>query len=49
MVENPPFADAKPDYLLLSNTIVPRLLEAGVTEEQVDRMMVANPRTFLGN
>lgn len=49
MVENPPFADAKPDYLLLSNTIVPRLLEAGVTQEQVDRMMIANPRAFLGN
>jgi predicted metal-dependent phosphotriesterase family hydrolase len=24
------------------HTIVPRLLEAGVTQEQVDRMMVAN-------
>ena len=47
MVENPPFAEENPDYLLLTNTVIPRLLEEGVTQEQLDRMMVDNPRAFL--
>ena len=42
------FAEEKPDYLLISRTIVPALLEAGVTQEQVDTMMVDNPRRYFG-
>jgi phosphotriesterase-related protein len=48
MVENPPFADENPDYLLIDKVVLPRLLEAGVTQEQIDRMEVENPRRFLG-
>ena len=48
MVGNPFFADEKPDYLLISEKVLPALLEAGVTQEQIDQMMVANPRRFFG-
>ena len=44
MVGDPNFADEKPDYLHISQTILPALLAAGVTQEQVDEMLVANPR-----
>lgn len=47
MFENPIFADEHPDYLHISNSIVPALLEAGVTREQLDQIMVANPRAFF--
>jgi phosphotriesterase-related protein len=47
MVENPPFAEEKPDYLHFSTNIVPRLLAAGVTQEQIDAMLVDNPREFF--
>ena len=46
MVGDPSFADEKPDYLLISNEVVPALL-AGATPAQIDQMMVANPRRFL--
>ena len=37
------------DYLFITNTVVPALLDAGVTHEQIDEMMVANPvRYFSG-
>ena len=42
------FVDEKPDYLLISNRVLPALLEAGVTQEQIDQMMVANPVAFFG-
>jgi phosphotriesterase-related protein len=45
---DPKFAEEKPDYLHISNTIVPMLAEAGVTEEQVDTMFVDNPRRYFG-
>ncbi len=48
MVENPPFAHERPDYLHISNTIIPALLENGVTQEQIDTMLVANPQRFFG-
>jgi phosphotriesterase-related protein len=48
MVENPPFAHERPDYLHISNTIIPALLENGVTQAQIDTMLVANPRRFFG-
>ena len=48
-VGNPYFADEKPDYLLISNQVLPALLEAGVTQEQIDQMMVENPVRFFGD
>ena len=47
MVGNPWFADEHPDYLHISNTIVPKLLAAGVTQAQIDEMFVDNPRRFF--
>lgn len=47
MVGNPPFADEKPDYLHISRNIVPALLAAGVTQAQIDEMLVDNPRRFF--
>ena len=47
MVENPLFADEKPDYLHISKKIVPALLAAGVTAAQIDEMLIANPRRFF--
>ena len=48
MVGDPAFADERPDYLHISKKILPALLDAGVTQEQVDTMMIENPRRFLG-
>jgi phosphotriesterase-related protein len=47
MVGDPFFADEKPDYLLISNQVLPALREAGVTQGQIDQMMVVNPRRFF--
>jgi phosphotriesterase-related protein len=47
MVGNPWFADEHSDYLHISNTIVPQLLAAGVTQAQIDEMFVDNPRRFF--
>ena len=47
-IGNPFFADEKPDYLLISNEVLPTLLEGGVTQEQIDQMMVSNPVRFFG-
>lgn len=44
---NPAFADEKADYLLISNTVLPQLRAAGVTDADIDQMMVENPRRFL--
>jgi phosphotriesterase-related protein len=41
------FAGERPDYLLVSRTVLPALLEAGVTQEQVDAMLIDNPRRFF--
>jgi phosphotriesterase-related protein len=48
MVGNPPFADEQPDYLHISRNIVPALLAAGVTQAQVDEMLIESPRRFFG-
>jgi phosphotriesterase-related protein len=48
MVGDPNFADERPDYLHISNTILPALRDAGVTAEQIEQMTVANPRRFFG-
>lgn len=47
MFQNPFFVDEKPDYLHISNNIVPQLLAAGVTQEQIDQMFVENPQRFF--
>lgn len=47
MTGDPFFADETADYLLISNEVIPALLEAGVTADQVDQMMVDNPRRFF--
>jgi phosphotriesterase-related protein len=48
MTGDPFFANERPDYLLISNRVVPALLQAGVTQEQIDQMMVENPKRFFG-
>ena len=48
MTGDPFFADERPDYLLISNRVVPALLHAGVSQEQIDQMMVENPKRFFG-
>jgi phosphotriesterase-related protein len=47
MVGDPNFADERPTYLHISSTVLPALREAGVTEAQIDRLLVENPRRFL--
>ena len=47
MVGDPAFADERPDYLHISKKILPVLREAGMTEEQIDQMMVENPWRFF--
>jgi phosphotriesterase-related protein len=44
---NPAFAGERPDYLLISRTVLPELLAAGATQADIDQMMVANPAGFL--
>jgi len=47
MVGDPSFANERPDYLLISNQVVPALLRDGVTQAQIDELMIANPRRFF--
>jgi phosphotriesterase-related protein len=47
MTGDPFFADETADYLLITNEVIPALLEAGVTADQVDQMTVDNPRRFF--
>jgi phosphotriesterase-related protein len=47
MVGDPAFANEKPDYLHISTKILPALRDAGVTDEQIDELMIANPRRFF--
>jgi phosphotriesterase-related protein len=49
MVNNPPFAHEHPDYLHISNTILPALLANGVTQEQIDEMLIVNPQRFFAD
>jgi Predicted metal-dependent hydrolase with the TIM-barrel fold len=48
MTGDPNFADEKPDYLLVWNTVLPALRAAGVDESLMDQMTVENPRRFFG-
>jgi phosphotriesterase-related protein len=47
MSHNPFFVDEHPDYLHLSTKVLPMLLERGVTQAQIDEMLVANPQRFF--
>ena len=47
MFENPYFADEHADYLHISTKILPALLANGVTQEQIDQMLVENPQRFF--
>jgi phosphotriesterase-related protein len=47
MLGNPFFAGEHADYLHISTKILPALLEAGVTQAQIDQMLVENPRRFF--
>ena len=47
-VQNPLFDDEVLDYLHISTTILPALRDAGVTQAQIDQMLVGNPRRFFG-
>jgi phosphotriesterase-related protein len=48
MVGNPIFANERPDYLHISQKILPVLRERGVTEEEIDTMLIENPRAYFG-
>jgi phosphotriesterase-related protein len=48
MTGDPFFADEKPDYLLISREVLPALRDEGVTEQQIDQMLVGNARRFFG-
>ena len=47
MFENPYFADEHADYLHISTKILPALLDAGVTQAQIDQMLIENPQRFF--
>jgi len=47
MVGDPAFANERPDYLHISTKVLPALRRAGVTDDQIDAMMIANPRRFF--
>ncbi|MBV9291058.1 MAG: phosphotriesterase-related protein [Frankiales bacterium] len=48
---DPAFASFLPNwqYLHITNDVLPALLERGVTQEQIDEMLVANPRRYFEN
>jgi phosphotriesterase-related protein len=48
MIGDPAFANEQPSYLHISTKILPALHDEGVTDEQIDAMMVVNPRRFFG-
>ena len=47
MVGDPAFANERPDYLHISTKILPALRREGVTDAQIDELMVVNPRRFF--
>jgi len=48
MVGDPAFADEQPDYLHISRVTLPQLRQAGITEKEIDELMIANPQRFFG-
>jgi phosphotriesterase-related protein len=47
MVGDPAFAGEHADYLHIENVILPQLRERGVTDADIDRIMIDNPRRWL--
>jgi len=47
MTGDPAFANEKPDYLHISTKVLPALRDAGVTDAQIDELMIENPRRFF--
>jgi phosphotriesterase-related protein len=47
MVGDPVFADEHADYLHLENVILPKLRDRGVSDADLDRILVDNPRRWL--
>lgn len=47
-IGDPRFAGEEPDYLLVWNTVLPALREAGVSEDTIETLTVHAPRRFLG-
>jgi phosphotriesterase-related protein len=47
MVGDPFFAGEEADYLHVTNVILPQLRERGVSDADIDRIMVDNPRRWL--
>ena len=47
MTGDPFFAGAEASYLLVSETVLPALLAAGATQEDIDALMIENPRRFF--
>ncbi len=47
MVGDPAFAGEHADYLHVTNMILPQLRERGVSDADIDRIMVDNPRRWL--
>jgi phosphotriesterase-related protein len=47
MQHNPPFANERPDYLHIEREVLPKLRERGVTEGQLDELLVENAKRFF--
>lgn len=47
MAENPRFKDANHDFLWISSRVLPALRKAGITQAQIDQIMIDNPRRFF--
>jgi len=47
MIGDPAFANERPDYLLITEQVVPALLREGGTQAQIEELMIANPRRFF--
>ena len=45
----PAVRERDPDYLHISRNVLPVLLEAGIPQEQIDRMLVENPKRFFAS
>jgi len=47
MQHNPPFANESPNFTHIHREVLPKLRERGVTDAQIDEMLVTNARRFL--
>lgn len=47
MQHNPPFAEANMSYTHIHRLVLPRLREGGVSDRQLDELLVGNARRFL--